>query len=46
MRRQLRSQLPLLMATYPGVKPWDLDRFTRGELMLLLEAARTVNDGG
>lgn len=39
MRRQLADGLPLLMSTFPGIKPWDLDRMTFREIQLLLDHA-------
>lgn len=45
MRRQHLPVLPLLMSTYPAMKPWELDLYTRDELSLLVRAAKEAADG-
>lgn len=33
----MRGLIPALMRTYPGFKPWDADRYSKGELDGLID---------
>lgn len=44
MRRQLRDALPVLSHWF-GIRPWEIDLLTFGEIEVYIRALEKINEG-